>query len=107
MKGMQSASGSHLGASQSSILFRQHDRDDPLGDGGIGGIGRVHWHAVIEIVDLEKDPVAVGLERSKVVFLMRVVRMAKVVEDSNRFDDAFDSNGAEGRLSLERVRLLR
>jgi hypothetical protein len=73
MKGMQSASGSHLGASQSSILLRQHDRDHPLSHGWIGGIRRMHRHALIEIVDLEKYSVAVGIEGPEVVFLMRVV----------------------------------
>jgi hypothetical protein len=36
------------GVLQSLILFREHDRDNSSGDGGIGGIGRVYWHALIE-----------------------------------------------------------
>jgi hypothetical protein len=33
----------------------------------------MHRHALIEIVDLEKYSVAVGIEGPEVVFLMRVV----------------------------------
>ena len=84
MKGIQSGSDSHskqtrgaeLGSLQSSILLRQHDRDHPLGDRGIGGIGRVHGHALIEVIDFEHDRVTVGLERPKIVFLVRVIGVA-------------------------------
>jgi hypothetical protein len=41
LKGSRSVSGSDLSRRrlQRSILLRQHDRDDPLGDGRIGRVG--------------------------------------------------------------------
>jgi hypothetical protein len=39
--------------------------------------------------------VAVGIERSKVVFLIRVVRLAKVVEHRDRFDNPLNGFRAE------------
>ena len=37
---------------QSSILLSQHDRDDPLGDGGIGGVNAIYGYltAVFDLV---------------------------------------------------------
>ena len=64
---------------------------------GIGGIGRMHRQVLIEVIDLEHDHVTVGLERPKVVFLVRVVRMAKVVKHRDGLDDPFDGRWAEGR----------
>jgi hypothetical protein len=52
---------------------------------------------MIEIIDLEHDHVAIGFERSKVVFLMRVVGVAKVVEHRDRLDNPLDGRWAEGR----------
>jgi hypothetical protein len=54
--------GVEVGALQWSILLRQHDRDDPLGDGRIGRIGRMHRQVLIEIIDLEHDHVTVSFE---------------------------------------------
>ena len=51
---------------------------------------------LVEVIDLEKDPVAVDFEWPKVVFLIRVVRVAKVVEHRDRLDDPFDGLWAEG-----------
>ena len=85
-----SHNGPEVGAWQSSILLRQHDRDHPLRHVRIGGVGRVHRDALIEVIDLEKDPVAICIERAKVVFFVRVVRMAKVVEHRDGFDNPFD-----------------
>jgi len=47
------------------------------------------------IVDLEKDDVAVGFKRAKVVLLMRIVGVAEVVKYGNRLEDARDCFGAE------------
>jgi hypothetical protein len=46
------------------------------------------------IIDLEHDHVTIGLERAKVVFLVRVVRVTKVVEDRDRLDDPLDRRRA-------------
>ena len=48
-----------------------------------------------EIIDLEKDRMTVGFERSKVMLFMRIIRVAKVVIDSDCLNDARDSLGAE------------
>ena len=50
----------------------------------------------VEIIDLEKDRVAIGYERAKVMFFVWIVGMAKVVIDFDCLDDASDSLGAEG-----------
>ena len=45
-----------------SMLLRQHDRDDPLGDSGIGRIGRMYRQFAIQVIDLEHDHVTVGFK---------------------------------------------
>ena len=49
------------------------------------------------IVDFEKDPLTVGLERSKVVLFVGVVGMTEVVEHRDGLDDAVDGDLAERR----------
>jgi hypothetical protein len=49
---------------------------------------------LVEIIDLEKDHLAVGFERAKVVFFMRVIGMAKIVIRGDCVDDSGDSLGA-------------
>jgi hypothetical protein len=44
----------------------------------------VHRHALIVIIDLEHDSMLIHVERAKVVFLIRIVRVAKVVEHRDR-----------------------
>jgi hypothetical protein len=51
--------------------------------------------ALVEIIDLEKDRLAVSFERAKIVLFVRVVGVAKVVEHGDCFGDARDSLGAE------------
>jgi hypothetical protein len=51
--------------------------------------------ALVEIVDLEKDPMAVSVERAKVVFFVRVVGVTKVIEHCDGLDDAGDGFDAE------------
>ena len=41
----------------------------------------------IKIIDLEIDHRAIGLKCSEIVFLVRVVRVGKVVEHGDGFDD--------------------
>ena len=81
---------------QPSIFLRQHDRDDALGHRGIGWVGRVIFQILVEIIDLEKDCMAVGFERAEIVLLMRIVGVAKVVIDLDGLDDTGDGFGAEG-----------
>ena len=64
--GIGGASVSWLGDQYSSASMTH-------GDGRVGRIGRVVFQVAIKIIDLEKDRVAVGLERAKVVLFMRVV----------------------------------
>ena len=95
----QDRNAQHSVVCECSILLREHDRDDPVGDGRIGWIGRMHRQLSIEIIDLEHDHLTFGFERPKVVFLMRIVRMAKIIEDGDRLDDPLDGLGrAQQRL---------
>ena len=64
----------------------------------------MHQDALIKIIDLEHDDVPVNVERAKVVLLVRVVRMAEVIEDRDGFDDPLDSLGAEGRNAWRSLR---
>jgi len=82
-------------AGGSSVFFRQHDCDDALGDGWVGRIGGMRGQCGVEIIDLEKDRAAIGLERTKVVFFVWIVGVAKVVIDLDGLHDARDSFGAE------------
>ena len=50
---------------------------------------------LVEIIDLEKDRLAVGFERAEVVFFVRVVGVAEIVIDGDGLDDARDSFGTE------------
>jgi hypothetical protein len=74
-----------------SVFVGQHDGDDALSDVWVGRIGRMHGQRGIEVVDLEKDRVAVGFERAKVMFFVWVVGVAKVVVHFDCLDDARDS----------------
>ena len=44
----------------------------------------------VVIIDLEKDRLAIDLERAKVMFFVWIVSVAKVVVDFDRLDDARD-----------------
>src|SRR5436190_1406024 len=63
-----------------------------------GSVGSGEWYlrSQSKILDLEKDRVAVGLERAKVVLFMGVVGVTKVVEHGDGLDDALDGLFAEG-----------
>ena len=50
----------------------------------------------IKIVDLEKDRFAFDFERPEVVFFVRVVGVAEVIEHGDRLDNPVDSFLAEG-----------
>ena len=82
-------------AGGSSVFLRQHDGDDALGDGWVGRIGGMHGQRGIVIIDLEKDRVAIGFERAKVMFFVWIVGVAKVVVDFDGLDDARDCFGAK------------
>jgi hypothetical protein len=53
-------------------------------------------HGGIELIDLEKDRLAIGFEGPKVMFLVRIVGVAEIVVDGDCLDDAGNSLGAKG-----------
>ena len=54
-------------------------------------------HCGIVIIDLEKDGVALGFKRTKVMFSVWVVGVAKVVIDFDGFDELVEWWDREGR----------
>src|SRR5260370_40684688 len=82
---------SNAAAAASSVFFSQHDRDHALGDRGISWIGGVVRETFVEVVDLEKDPMAVRIERAKVVLFVRSVAGTKVAEHAVGLDVAGDA----------------
>ena len=76
------------------IFLGQHDGDHSLGDGWVGRIGGMRGQRGVEIIDLEKDRVAIGFERAKVMFFVWIVGVAKIVIDFDGLDDASDSLGS-------------
>jgi hypothetical protein len=93
----QRRSALRFGEGRVSVLFGQHDRDHPLGDRWIRWIGGVVGGGVVEVVDLEEHPVAVGIERAKVVLLVRVVGVTEIVKDRDCLDDPGYGFGAKSR----------
>ena len=77
------------------VFLCQHDRDHALGDGLVCCIWRMVREALIEIIDLEKDHLPIGFERTEVVLFIRIVGVTEIVIHSDRFDDTFDSFCAE------------
>src|SRR5579862_5231218 len=76
-----------------SIFFRQHDRQYTCDD----------WFSMCALdiwlliqVDLEKDRVAVGFQRPKVVLSIWIVGVTEVIVDLDRLDDAGDHFTVEG-----------
>ena len=53
--------------------------------------------ALVVIIDLERDPLSVRVERAKVVLFVRVVGVAEIVVDLDRFDGARNGLLAERR----------
>src|SRR5271166_1864639 len=78
-----------------SVFLGQHDGDHSLGDVWVGRIGGMRGQRGVEIIDLEKDRVAIGYERAKVMFSMWIVGVAKVVIDFDGLDDARDCFGSQ------------
>jgi hypothetical protein len=62
---------------------------------GSDGSGGMQSQRAIKIVDLEKDRVALDLERAKVMFFVWIVGVAKLVVDFDGFDDARYGVGSE------------
>jgi hypothetical protein len=50
----------------------------------------VHRQVLVVIIDFEHHGVPIHVKRPEVVFLVRVVRVAKVVEHRDGFDDPLD-----------------
>jgi hypothetical protein len=51
--------------------------------------------ALVEVVNLEEHPMAIGVERAKVVLFVRVVGVTKVIEHGDGLDDPGDRFGAK------------
>ena len=79
-----------------SVLVGQHDRDNSLGHRRVGWIGGMMGEGPIKIVDLEKDRFAFDFERPEIVFFVRVIGVAEVIEHGDRLDNSVDSFLAEG-----------
>ena len=79
------------------IVLRQHDRDHAPGNRRVGWIRRVVCERPVKIVDLEKDRLAVGFERSKFMLFVRVVGTTEVTEHRDGLDDPVDGDLAERR----------
>ena len=79
-----------------SILFSQHDGDYTLGDRRISWVRRVRNERLIEIIDLEKDRLAIDLERPKVVFFIWIVGVTEIVVQGDGLDNAGDGFSSEG-----------
>jgi hypothetical protein len=62
---------------------------------GSDGSGGMHGQRGVEIIDLEKDRVAIGFERAKVMFFVWIVGVAKVVVNFDGLDDVRDCFGSE------------
>ena len=62
---------------------------------GSDGSWQMHCQCGIVIIDLEKDGVAFGFKRAKVMFFVWIVGVAKVVVDFDGLDDARDDFGSE------------
>jgi Ethanolamine utilization protein EutJ (predicted chaperonin) len=70
-----------------SILVRQHDGQQSLGDRGVGWVGRVSREVVIVVVDFEEEPLPLDLQRTEVVLAVGVVVLIEAVELGHRFQD--------------------
>jgi hypothetical protein len=57
----------------------------------------VKSESLVEIINLEKYRLAIGLERPEVVLLIWVVGVAEIVIDGGGFDDASNGFSAKGR----------
>ena len=64
---------------------------------GSDGSGERYDRLEVVIIDLEENPFTFGFEDPEVVLLMRVVGMAEIVIDGDRFDDAAHRFNAERR----------
>ena len=65
------------------ILFCQHNGENPFGDSGIGRIWGVKVQVLIVIVNFKHDGYAFELERAKVMFAVRIIGGAKIIESRN------------------------
>ena len=56
----------------------------------------MHGHGEVVVIDLKEDGMTIGVERSKVMFLMWIVGVAEVIKDLNRVENAGDRFSTEG-----------
>lgn len=69
-----------MGLTGSLIFFSQHERDDPLGDGGVSRIWRVEAQGLVVVVDLEHDRSAIEIKFAKVMLAVRIVSRTKITK---------------------------
>src|SRR4051812_27822629 len=79
----------------SSIFFAEHDRQHPLGDGRIAGVGRVELKIEIEIVDLKNDPSFRDSQHGAIVLAPGIIVFGEVVKLRHRGEHVAYSVGAE------------
>jgi hypothetical protein len=75
-----------------SVFFRQHDRQH-TGDDGLSVWVLDIW--LLIQIDPKKDRLSVGVERAKVVLLVRVIGVAEIVKYGDCPGDASDRFGAQ------------
>lgn len=75
------------------VFVRPHNRDDPLGDGGICGIGRMEGERFIVVIDFEHHRGAFEIKDAEIVLLVRVIGVGKIIKDADSGDQAFDRFG--------------
>ena len=73
-----------------SVLVRQHDRQDPAGDGRVGRCGRVPCHREVVGVDLPDDSVPCRLDHGAVVLAIGVIAGVEAVEGPDGGEDRRD-----------------
>jgi hypothetical protein len=83
-----------------SVLFSQHDSDDALGHRRIGRVGRVNSERLIEIIDLEKDRLAVDSNHGSARLGMRDLQGAIA---TTRSSDPVSSGYSRRLLGTQRV----
>jgi hypothetical protein len=79
------------GVHRGSVLIGQHDGNDPLGQGRIRWIRRMVGEGPIVVIDLEEDRVALGFERSEVMFFVRIIGVAEVIIRCDCLDNSVDA----------------
>src|ERR1035437_9211965 len=89
-----------------SVLVGKQNGDHALGHSWIGRIGRVVHQGRIEVIDLEKDRLSVGLERPEIMFFVWVIGVTKIVihRDSCKYAPNIDPTSSSAhRVDIVRI----